>query len=281
MCNKKLFINIVYILFCFCIIGCKFKQTQIAEIEKNDAGKTEKIESHSENNEFKDYETDNFGGEYIFSSVEILEYQNIDLEKYTELNETMYIKMIKISNGKYNVETNCWLLEECRLGGREGVIEYPQKYDWNKFNFNERFDNRFYQSAADGPYSGIYIDFYYTGIGIVLNYIEWDHDNEKGYDKERIECYIYFNKKNENGYNGIVNDNAVRIRDKPSIEGTVVGQFNKGTSVTVFGRSQERIFLEGYNSYWLKVRKDNTDGWVYGAYIDLIDTQYDLLPEIR
>jgi hypothetical protein len=73
----------------------------------------------------------------------------------------------------------------------------------------------------------------------------------------------------------------VRIREQPSFEGTVVGQLNKGMPVTVFGRSKERMFLEGHDSYWLKIKTDNIDGWVYGAYIDLIDTQYDVLPEVR
>jgi hypothetical protein len=134
MHNKKQLINVICILFCFCITGCKIKKTQTAEIERNDAGKTEEIENRSESNEFQDDETDNFGGEYIFSSIEILEYQNIDLEKYTELDETIYIKMIKISNGKYNVETNCWLIED-RLQDMGGVIEYPDlRARWNEFN---------------------------------------------------------------------------------------------------------------------------------------------------
>jgi hypothetical protein len=80
------------------------------------------------------------------------------------------------------------------------------------------------------------------------------------------------------GYNVIVNDNAVRVRDQPSLEGAIVGQLNQGMTVTVFGRSQERMFWEGYDSYWLKIRKDTIDGWAYWAYINLLNTQYDLLP---
>jgi hypothetical protein len=296
MRNKKLFFYIVCILFCFCYIGCKFKQTQTAVIEKNDTGEAKEIENHTEINEFQVKETDNFGGEYIFSSIEILEYENIDLEKYTNLDETIYIRMVRISKGEYNVETNCWLLENVR--GR--TIEYPNKFFY-EMNFDERFHNKFYQDAAAGMYSGHQTDFFYTGTGIVLYYHRFNHEDEKGYERENIEYYIFFNKKNvelnqetliqkvqesgtsfKEGYTGTVNDNAVRIRDRPSLEGNVVGKYNKGRMVTVLGRSKERMFLEGYDSYWLKIIKDDyIDGWVYGAYIDLIDTQYDLLPEIQ
>jgi hypothetical protein len=77
--------------------------------------------------------------------------------------------------------------------------------------------------------------------------------------------------------NAIVNDNAVRIRDQPTLEGKIIVQLNQGMSVTVLGRSQERMFLEGYDSYWLRIKKDDIEGWVYGAYIDLLDTQYESL----
>jgi hypothetical protein len=81
----------------------------------------------------------------------------------------------------------------------------------------------------------------------------------------------------EEEFNAVVNDNAVRIRDQPSLEGTVIRHLNQGMKVDVVGRSRNRMFLEGYDSYWLKIRKDDVDGWVYGAYIDLLNIQYDSL----
>jgi hypothetical protein len=79
-------------------------------------------------------------------------------------------------------------------------------------------------------------------------------------------------------YNGIVNDDAVRIRAEPSLEGAIAGRLDQGMSVEVHGRSQDRMFLDGYDSYWLKISKDNIEGWVYGAYINLVDLQYSQLP---
>jgi hypothetical protein len=219
MHNTKQFFNVLCILFSFCFISCINKKTQTTEFENaeinntriNDTGKTEEIERNSEGNELQDNETDIFQGDYIFSSIEILECENKDSGKYTELDETAYIRMIKINKRyrqwEYKVETNCWFLENLL---RNDVIEYPNiTDDWNKFNYNERFDNRFYQYAAEGFDSGIYIDFFYTGTGIVLHYIKWDREYEE--DSEKIDCYIYFDKKNAERYK-VYTETAARKR---------------------------------------------------------------------
>jgi len=113
MHNKKQFINAVCILFSCCFIGCINKKTQTAVLEKAEVNNTQEIELHSESNELQDDETDNFQGEYIFSSYDSLEYKNIDdVGKYIDLDETIYIRMTRISKGKYNVESNYWVIED-------------------------------------------------------------------------------------------------------------------------------------------------------------------------
>lgn len=82
------------------------------------------------------------------------------------------------------------------------------------------------------------------------------------------------------GYSGIINDNTIRIRDMPSLEGKIIGQLNQGMTITILGRSQNRMYLDGYDSYWIKIKKDNIEGWSYGAYINLISYQYYLLPVV-
>jgi hypothetical protein len=81
---------------------------------------------------------------------------------------------------------------------------------------------------------------------------------------------------------GTVNDVAVSVRDHPSLlDAVIVGQLDKGTTVSVIGRLQNRFGVQ--DSFWLKIRNDNIEGWVYGAYIDiknLTNDQYDLLPVI-
>jgi hypothetical protein len=194
MHNKRQFINAVCILFSLCFIGCINKKTQTAELEKAEVSNTQEIELHSESNELQEDETDNFQGEYIFSSYDSLEYKNIDdVGKYVELDETTYIRMIRKSKGIYVAESNYWFIEE-RVKGI--VFKYPDELR-NQFNYDERFKDRFYQYTADGMHGGIYVDFFYTGTGIVLHCIEWNNRNEvDDPNEERVKYYLYFNKKN-------------------------------------------------------------------------------------
>jgi hypothetical protein len=194
MHNKRQFINAVCILFSLCFIGCINKKTQTAELENAETNNTQEIELHSEGNELQDDEIDTFQGEYFFSSYDSLEYKNIDdVGKYIDLDETIYIKMIRISEGRYTAESNYWLIED----GLKGMtIKYPNEF-YNEFNFNERFKDVFYQIAAESMHSGTYVNFYYTGTEIVLYCIEWDNRNKvDDPNEERVSYYLYFNKKN-------------------------------------------------------------------------------------
>jgi hypothetical protein len=79
-------------------------------------------------------------------------------------------------------------------------------------------------------------------------------------------------------YNGIVNTNSLRVRDDANLGGNIIGRLDRQTPVMVFERSNDRMFFEGYDSYWLKIKASDIEGWVYGAYVNLFDGQYESLP---
>jgi hypothetical protein len=81
-----------------------------------------------------------------------------------------------------------------------------------------------------------------------------------------------------NIYYGVVNDNHVRVRNEAGINGKIISSINQGEEVSVLGRSKDRIYLDGFDSFWLKIKKNNIEGWSYGAYINLRNFQYESLP---
>jgi len=192
MHSKRQIINVACMLFIFCFISCTHKKTQTAGYENAEINNAQEIEQHSESNELQDNEADNFQGEYIFSSIDSLEYKNIDdVGKYIELDETTYIRYTRISKGRYIAETNYWLIED----GLEGtVVKYPNEF-YIHYNDDKRFKDMFDQIPAESMHNGILVNFFYTGTGIALYCNKWYHMDEVGYEEERISYYMYFNKK--------------------------------------------------------------------------------------
>jgi hypothetical protein len=94
--------NIMFVLFFFTFI-C-FKEEVVAETVEEPFFSDEKIEL-----------SDDFSGDYFFSSIdmeEIDESEHIDLSPYEDLNENIYIKIVKLDSDKYKMESNFWLLME-------------------------------------------------------------------------------------------------------------------------------------------------------------------------
>ncbi len=72
-------------------------------------------------------------------------------------------------------------------------------------------------------------------------------------------------------HKGIMNDSQVRIRSKAGLKSEILGVLNKGDKVTVIGRSEKKEVIDGKEAYWYKIKlADNTFGWIFGAYVDLI-----------
>ncbi len=68
----------------------------------------------------------------------------------------------------------------------------------------------------------------------------------------------------------VLNDSVVRVRENPNLEAKVVTTLNKGEQLLVVDRSGLTMAIGANNTYWYKVKTSaGTEGWVYGAYINL------------
>jgi uncharacterized protein (UPF0297 family) len=48
---------------------------------------------------------------------------------------------------------------------------------------------------------------------------------------------------------GIVNDNHIRVRDSPGLDGSIIGSLSKGDKAYILGRSKNRMYLDGFDSF--------------------------------
>jgi uncharacterized protein YgiM (DUF1202 family) len=68
----------------------------------------------------------------------------------------------------------------------------------------------------------------------------------------------------------------LRMRDKPSLSGKVVGHLAKGESVAVVEKSTFTVKVEEKGNYWYSVvNSSGTKGWVFGEYLILSEPKQD------
>jgi hypothetical protein len=70
------------------------------------------------------------------------------------------------------------------------------------------------------------------------------------------------------GYNGLINEDNVRLRAEPNLESEILLRLNKNIWITVLGWNDEKVKINDFDFYWFKVRTGDFYGWVYGEYID-------------
>ena len=69
---------------------------------------------------------------------------------------------------------------------------------------------------------------------------------------------------------GTVNDDHLRVRAIPTLEGEILGKLFEGDEVTVLDRTGRRQTINERTAFWYKLRSEEfEEGWSFGAYIDL------------
>ncbi len=62
----------------------------------------------------------------------------------------------------------------------------------------------------------------------------------------------------------------LNLRDKPGLDGGVIGRLSEGEKVVVHGKSAAAETIDGKAAYWYDVETiDKKRGWTFGAYLDL------------
>lgn len=71
-------------------------------------------------------------------------------------------------------------------------------------------------------------------------------------------------------YTGTINDNRVRLRTEPNLNGETLDYLNSGDKVKITDRSEDTQKIDDMESYWYKVETaDGKTGWVYGWFVDV------------
>ncbi len=64
-----------------------------------------------------------------------------------------------------------------------------------------------------------------------------------------------------------VNTSVLKVRSEPSLDGEVIYSLSKNDIVEVIEYSSNTDYYDGNYSKWIKIKKDDVTGWVFGYYL--------------
>jgi hypothetical protein len=70
----------------------------------------------------------------------------------------------------------------------------------------------------------------------------------------------------------VINNTGVRLRTRPNLSSDTWTYLNTGDAIKILDRSPEKMKIGDMEDYWYRIRLDKRpEGWVYGAYVDILD----------
>ncbi len=71
----------------------------------------------------------------------------------------------------------------------------------------------------------------------------------------------------ENPQDGSCNDDNVRLRSDPGLQGTVLGKLMKGDSFKVLATTYKRDSIDGVEACWVKISFKSQVGWIFQSFV--------------
>ncbi len=72
---------------------------------------------------------------------------------------------------------------------------------------------------------------------------------------------------------GVVTSNYLRMRTNPSKTASVLDGLTKGTIVEVLSATEKEETIEDETALWFRISLDGLKGWVFGAYLEVLDSK--------
>ena len=71
----------------------------------------------------------------------------------------------------------------------------------------------------------------------------------------------------------VVTSLFLRVRDEPLAKAAVLAHIRRGSVLEVLSRTDRKEDLEETSSYWYQVSYEGLRGWVFGAFLEIVDSR--------
>jgi len=71
----------------------------------------------------------------------------------------------------------------------------------------------------------------------------------------------------------VVVSSHLRLRERPTIQSGAITTLWRNNVIEIISRDEVQQEVEGKLGYWYKVAYDGLQGWVFGAYLEMFDSE--------
>lgn len=71
----------------------------------------------------------------------------------------------------------------------------------------------------------------------------------------------------------VISSSHLRLRERPSVESNAVTTLWQNNVLEIISRDEKKQSVEGRSDYWYQVAYDGLQGWVFGAYLEMYESE--------
>ena len=71
----------------------------------------------------------------------------------------------------------------------------------------------------------------------------------------------------------VVTSPFLRVREEPLAEARVLAHIRRGAVLEILSRTERKEEIEDAASYWYQVSYEGLRGWVFGAFLEVVDSK--------
>ncbi len=72
---------------------------------------------------------------------------------------------------------------------------------------------------------------------------------------------------------GVIRASFLRLREEPLQKARIVAHLRRGSVLEILSRTGAKETIEEATSYWYQVNYGGLRGWVFGAYLEIMDSR--------
>jgi len=72
---------------------------------------------------------------------------------------------------------------------------------------------------------------------------------------------------------GVIRSPFLRLREEPLQKAKIIAHLRRGSVLEILSRTEAKETIDGDSSYWYQINFGGLRGWVFGAFLQVLDSK--------